>query len=117
MHIINGRFSPAQRVHGVGVLQHGHVGHVHGLGQLLPSSHAQRNDMAAGGHALDTEVDRLDLAHYPVHGVVQGAVRQGLVDNTPHRLQGIPFRLGMDWRVHVGHHYRGEEKQRSAECD
>lgn len=111
------RFWPRQRVHGGRVLQHGHVGHVHGPGQLLPAGHAQRHDLAAGGHALDTPVDRLGAAHHAVHGVVPGAVGPGLVDNAPDRLQGVPVSVRLDRRVHVGHRDRGEEEQRFAECD
>jgi len=66
--------------------------------------------MAAGRHALDIEVGRLDFTDHSVDRVVQSVVSQGLVDNTPHGLQGIHIRVRMDRCVHVGHHNRGEEK-------
>lgn len=105
------------RIYGRGVLQHGHVGHVHGSGQFLPAGHAQWNDMAVGRHALDTEVGRLDLANHTVHRILQSPVGQGLVDNASYGVQGILVGLGMDRRVHVGHHNRSEEKQRFTERD
>lgn len=68
--------------------------------------------MAAGRYALDPEIGRLDLADHFVDRVIQSALRQGLVHHASHGVQGLFVGLGMDRRVHVGHHYRGEEEQR-----
>lgn len=67
--------------------------------------------MAVGRYALDSEISRLDLADHLVDRVIQSAFRQRLVHHASHSLQGIFVGLGMDWRVHVGHHNRGEEEQ------
>lgn len=73
--------------------------------------------MAAGRYALDPEIGRLDLTDHLVDRIVQSAFRQRLVHHASHGLQGIFVGLGMDRRVHVGHHNRGEEEQRFTKRD